>query len=69
MYKMFRISLLDYIFSVFKLESHMVITLCCRWLILPLQNDQKTLLKKMTETVARGYSSESTQHELSNARV
>ena len=32
--------------------------LYCRWLILPIQNDAKEL--KMTETLAHGYSSEST---------
>ena len=35
--------------------------ICCWWLILPIQNDAKKL--KMTETLARGYSSESTQWE------
>ena len=33
--------------------------LCLYWLIWPIQNDAKT--PKMTETLAHGYSSESTQ--------
>ena len=38
--------------------------LCCWWLILPIHHDAKT--RKMTETLAYGYSSESAQRELSN---
>ena len=38
--------------------------LCCWWLIWSIQNDAKYL--KMIETLANGYSSESTQQELSN---
>ena len=34
------------------------------WLIWPIQNDAKT--SKITETLANGYSSESTRQELSN---
>ena len=39
-------------------------TLCYCWLIWPIQNDAKPL--KMTETLVYGYSSKSTQRELSN---
>ena len=38
--------------------------LCCWWLIWPIQNDAKKL--KLIETLAHGYSSESTQRELSD---
>ena len=39
--------------------------LCCWWLIWPIENDAK--IWKMTETLAHGYSFESTHQELSNA--
>ena len=39
-------------------------TLCCWWIIWPIQNDAKKL--KMTKTLTNGYSSKSTQRELSN---
>ena len=48
--------------------SHLVVKfqpLCCWWLIWPIHNDAKNL-KRMTETLAYGYSSDSTQRELSN---
>ena len=38
--------------------------ICCWWLIRAIQNDVKK--KKMTETLAYGYSSQSMQRELSN---
>ena len=53
------------IFLQFLLETFISLThlkdylLCCCWLILPIQNDAKML--KITETLAYGYSSESTQ--------
>ena len=39
--------------------------LCFWWLIWPIQNDAKNL-KKIIETLADGYSSDSTQRELSS---
>ena len=51
--------------SAMIMQSEGILTLkLLRWLISPLQNDTK--IRKMTETLAHGYSSENTQQELSN---
>ena len=44
--------------------NYLIKPLCWWWLIWPIHNDAKTL--KIIETLAHGYSSVSTQRELSN---